>query len=85
MPGKFRRRSLPAVGTQLIATFNKRRYTAVVVAIRESSQSVTVRVRGKDYASLSAAAMKITGHDTNGWVFWGLQKRRKPSKLEVSC
>ena len=37
---------------------------------------VKVRVEGKEYASLSAAAEAISGSSQNGWVYWGLKKQQ---------
>jgi hypothetical protein len=35
---------------------------------------VAVKVGDTTYRSLSGAASAITGHATNGWIFWGLKK-----------
>jgi hypothetical protein len=35
---------------------------------------VAVKIGDTTYRSLSAAATAITGHATNGWIFWGLKK-----------
>lgn len=33
--------------------------------------------RGKEYRSLSAVGKRITGYQTNGWVFFGVSERRR--------
>ena len=68
---------IPAVGEVLTHKFRKRagRVRAKVIGVDETTGRVAVRVKGKDYASLSAAATAIAGTNQNGWVYWGLKKQ----------
>ena len=75
-------RQWPKPGDRLVHRFRKRpgEIVAEVVSVDKHSGKVAVRVEGKDYPTLSAAAANVTGHATNGWVFWGLKKQRgKPA------
>ncbi len=68
---------MPAVGEVLIHRFRKRpgEVQAKVVNVDPKRRSVRVRVEGKEYASLSAAAKAVAGISQNGWVYWGLKKQ----------
>lgn len=50
--------------------------TAEVVSVDEEHGRVSVRVGSEVYSSLSSAAKAITGNSTNGWVYWGLKRRK---------
>jgi hypothetical protein len=47
---------------------------AEVVSVDCTTGRVAVKVGDTTYRSLSTAATAITGHATNGWIFWGLKK-----------
>ncbi|RLC91082.1 MAG: hypothetical protein DRI39_10795 [Chloroflexi bacterium] len=69
----------PKPGDRLVHTFRKRpgEVVAEVAAADSRSGRVAVRVEGKEYPTLSAAAAEIAGHATNGWVFWGLKQQER--------
>ena len=69
---------IPAVGEVLVHRFRSRpgEVHAVVVSVRQAPPSVVVRVEGKEYTSLSAAASAISGTKQNGWIYWGLKKQK---------
>lgn len=69
---------IPKVGEVLIHRFRKRdgEAKATVLSVNQETQSVTVRVNGKVYNSLSGSASAVAGVASNGWIFWGL----KPAK-----
>ena len=74
-------KKLPRPGDRLVHRFQKKPggVTAEVVSVDPATGKVAVRVCGSTYPSLSAAARAITGHRTNGWIFWGLKKMpRRP-------
>ncbi len=68
---------MPAVGEVLIHRFRKRpgEVLAEVVSVDAERRSVRVRMEGKEYGSLSAAAKAAAGISQNGWVYWGLKKQ----------
>ena len=68
---------IPAVGDVLTHKFRKRvgEVRAEVIGVDETTGRVAVRVNGKDYASLSAAANAVAGTTQNGWIYWGLKKQ----------
>ena len=55
-------------GTVLTATLKGKTFSASVVLGAEGRPQV--EFEGVRYPSLSAAAKAVTGHATNGWVFW---------------
>ena len=66
----------PALGQRLMHRRSSGEVvTAEVVSVDENRKIVKLRIADRDYQSLSAAARAITGHSTNGWVFWGLYKQ----------
>lgn len=68
---------IPEVGEVLTHKFRKRvgEVRAEVIGVDETNSRVAVRVNGKDYASLSAAANAVAGTTQNGWVYRGLKKQ----------
>src|SRR5688572_8791359 len=59
-----------SVGTKLTARYKKKEHTAEVV---QTEQGLRYRLSdGKEFKSLSAAGMAITGGAVNGWKFWSL-------------
>ena len=63
-------RQLPPVGTSLAATYRGQTHTAVIVEAKDRPAGRAVKYGDQLFASLSAAARAVTGHSTNGWVFW---------------
>ena len=63
-------RQLPLVGATLAATYKGQPYTAIVVEAKDRPAGRAVEYGDQLFASLSAAAKAVTGHSTNGWVFW---------------
>ena len=63
-------RQLPPVGTTLTATHKGEPHTATVVEAKDRPAGRAVEYGGQLFASLSAAAKAVTGHSTNGWLFW---------------
>ena len=68
---------IPAVGEVLTHKFRKRKGEAhaEVIGVDEAAGRVAVRVNGKEYRSLSAAASSVSGGSHNGWIYWGLKKQ----------
>ena len=63
-------RQLPPVGTTLTARHKGQPHTAVIVEAKDRPSGRAVKYGDQLFASLSAAAKAVTGHSTNGWVFW---------------
>jgi hypothetical protein len=63
-------RQLPPVGTTLTARHKGQPHTAVIVEAEDRPAGRAVQYGVRLFASLSAAAKAVTGHSTNGWVFW---------------
>jgi hypothetical protein len=63
-------RQLPPVGTTLTARHKGEPHTAVIVEAKDRPAGRAVKYGDQLFASLSAAAKGVTGHSTNGWVFW---------------
>jgi hypothetical protein len=63
-------RQLPPVGTTLTATYKGELHTATVVEAKDRPSGRAVEYGDQLFASLSAAAKAVTGHSTNGWLFW---------------
>ena len=74
MPTKRQRkkiaRQLPPVGTTVTATYRGQPHTAVIVEAKDRPAGRAVKCGDQIFASLSAAAKAVTGHPTNGWLFW---------------
>ena len=69
---------IPEVGEVLVHRFRRRKgeIRAEVVSVDRESRQVAVRMNGKEYPSLSAAAKVAAGGTSqNGWVYWGLKKQ----------
>ena len=68
---------MPDVGEVLVHRFRRRKgeVHAQVVSVDHESRSVTLRINGVEYSSLSAAAKAVAGSSQNGWVYWGLKKQ----------
>jgi len=74
MPSKRQRkkiaRQLPPVGTTLTGRSRGQPHTAVIVEAKDRPAGRAVKYGDQLFASLSAAGKAVTGHPTNGWVFW---------------
>ena len=73
---------LPEVGEVLVHRFRRAKgeVGAEVVYVDRASRAVRVRMDGKEYASLSAAAKAVAGTSRNGWIYWGLKKQATKSR-----
>lgn len=63
-------RQLRPVGTTLAATYKGQPHTAIIVEAKDRPPGRAVKYGDQLFGSLSAAARAVTGHATNGWVFW---------------
>ena len=63
-------RQLPPVGTTLTGRSKGQSHTAVIVEAEGRPGGRAVKYGDQIFASLSAAAKAVTGHPTNGWLFW---------------
>ena len=63
-------RHLPPVGTTLTARHRGQPHTAVIVEAKDRPGGRAVKYGDQLFSSLSAAAKAVTGHPTNGWLFW---------------
>ncbi len=63
-------RELPPVGTKLAGKSRGQVYEAVIVKSPTEPKHRVVRLQDREFLSLSGAAMAVTGHAINGWVFW---------------
>jgi len=63
-------RQLPPVGTILTARHKSEPHTAVIVEAEDRPAGRAVKYGDQLFPSLSGAAKAVTGHSTNGWVFW---------------
>lgn len=78
-------RTWPTAGQKLVhrnARTNEET-PAEVVSVDQERGKVSVRIGSQVYPSLSTAAKAITGSSTNGWVYWGL-KRKKYQRRPIS-
>lgn len=68
---------IPEVGEVLVHHFRRQpgEVRAIVIRVDQEKPAVAVKVNGKEYASLSAAASAISGTSQNGWIYWGLKKQ----------
>lgn len=62
---------MPTKGEVLVHRFRRwpRQVRAEVVSVDPERRCVRVRMEGKEYASLSAAAKAAAGSSQNGWVY----------------
>lgn len=61
----------PDAGAVYTKTYKRKTYTLEAV---ERHGIVRYALGDKEYSSPTAAAMAITGYNTNGPAFWGIQK-----------
>ena len=69
-------KKLPQPGDRLVHRFRKNpgEVIAEVISVDPGTGKVVVKVGDTTYSSLSAAGQAVSGHPTNGWIFWGLKK-----------
>lgn len=67
----------PSPGDRLVHRFRRRagEVVAEVLSVNQQSGKISVKVNGEVYRSLSAAGKSVSGHATNGWIFWGLKSQ----------
>ena len=63
-------RELPPEGTTLTATYKGQAHSAVIVEAKDRPAGRAVKYGDQLFPSLSTAAKAVSGHPTNGWVFW---------------
>ena len=63
-------RELPPPGTTFTGRFKGESYAATIVEAEDLPAGRAVKYGDQLFASLSAAAKAVTGHPTNGWLFW---------------
>ena len=66
-------RELPPVGTKLEGRSTGKVYEAIIVKASTDTKHRAVRLQDREFLSLSGAAMAVTGHAINGWVFWKIK------------
>ena len=64
------KRELPPVGTVLTGHFFGEPYEAKIVKDKTRPEGKAIKLHGKLYPSMTAAAKAITKQETNGWRFW---------------
>jgi len=69
------RRELPPMGTMLVGKFKGQVYNAEIVVSSTEHNRRLISIQGREFSSLSAAAVAVTGHSVNGWVFWKLKDK----------
>ena len=76
----------PRPGDILIHKFRHQpgKVVAEVLIVDQSSGRISVKVDGVVFGSLSAAAKSISGHATNGWIFWGLKSQKPSAQIHSS-
>lgn len=62
----------PPAGTVFRRKYKGREYSLTVVVSKDGG--VGYKVRGELFTSPSSAAKSVTGSDSNGWVWWGIEK-----------
>ena len=66
-------RELPPIGTKLVGKSRGQVYEALIIKSSTEPKRRAVRLQDREFLSLSGAAMAVTGHAINGWVFWKLK------------
>ena len=69
----------PNIGDRLVHHFRKKSGSieATVTNVDRTNGTIEVSVNGETFRTLSAAALSVSGHPTNGWVYWGLKKQKR--------
>ncbi len=71
-----------AMGTRLTGRYKKQDYTCEVV---QTEEGIRYRLAdGREFKSLSAAGMAITGGAVNGWRFWSLTGAAGPPGAQAA-
>lgn len=68
-------------GTKLVGHYHKQEYGCRVIEV-ESGKFVYVLDDGREFKSLSAAAVAITGTNCNGWAFWSVAGTEAPARKQ---
>lgn len=74
MPRRIKRQNLPEAGTVFTREHKGKSLRATVVSADAKTSRVVLEVNGVTYPSPSAAAKAFTGHEINGWAFWGIDR-----------
>ena len=74
----------PKPGDQLVHKIRGREVFAEVLSVNRDNANVSVKIGGKVYTSLSAAAKFVSGCETNGWIYWRLKTQIRPPKQKRS-
>lgn len=69
-------------GTRLAAIYRKQRHTCEVRE-REAGKRCYRLDDGREFNSLSAAGMAITGTSCNGWSFWSVERNKVTPDIEA--
>lgn len=76
-------RRLPDIGTKLYGRKHRGKVTEATVVQDETCPGKrAIDVAGTKYASPSAAAKAISGHETNGWLWWKRSNGRSIGKAK---
>ncbi|MDD5511195.1 MAG: hypothetical protein PHI12_10350 [Dehalococcoidales bacterium] len=68
-------RELPSVGIKLVGRSKGQVYEAVIVKSSADPKRRAVSLQGREFYTLSGAAMAVTGHAVNGWLFWKIKSK----------
>ena len=69
-------------GTKLTGRYHKQSYSCEVVENAEGK--IRYRLQdGREFKSPSAAGMAVTGHASDGWIFWSLVKTEDAPKPDA--
>lgn len=68
---------MPQRGERLVHRYKNKEgeVVAEIISVDEKTGKIAVRVGETTYRSLSSAGKAVSGHSTNGWIFWGLKKQ----------
>jgi len=69
-------------GTKLTGRYHKQTYSCEVVENAEGKLHYKLE-DGREFKSPSAAGMAITGHASDGWIFWSIQTEETPPAPEA--
>ena len=79
-------KKMPQPGERLVHRFKHqgREVVAEIISVDKKTGKIAVRVGNTTYRSLSEAGQAVSGHSTNGWIFWGL-KKQAPKQTEIGA
>ena len=69
-------------GTKLMGRYHKQTYSCEVVENAEGKLRYRLE-DGREFKSPSAAGMAVTGHASDGWIFWSLEKTENAPKPDA--